>query len=116
MRVKPEQAPKAAMWMPTRRAFGEGRTDRMNPARERAKTIAIKTDPVHRGSVDHKRRRRVSLIGDKTDSCAALRVKHVGKVISVIGGGPGWSRSREPRTALVRVPDHPGVGEGQKYR
>src|SRR5487761_2576059 len=31
MRVKPEQAPKAAMWMPTRRETGEGCMDREEP-------------------------------------------------------------------------------------
>jgi len=31
MRVKPEQAPKAAMWMPTQRLVGEGSTDREEP-------------------------------------------------------------------------------------
>src|ERR1017187_6597547 len=30
-RVKPEQASKAAMWTPTRRESGEGRTDREEP-------------------------------------------------------------------------------------
>src|SRR5712692_4858164 len=31
MRMKSEQAPKAAMWMPTRRGFGEGRTNWEEP-------------------------------------------------------------------------------------
>src|ERR1017187_7578908 len=94
-RVKLEQASKAAMWTPTRRKTGEGRTAGEEPGA---------------GARHHDNRR--ALIGS-TGVVSTARRKGNRASVGEARDGRG---SRDPRTSSERAADHLGVGKGQRYR
>ena len=94
-RVKLEQASKAAMWTPTRRKIGEGRTDGEEPG----------------AGARHNDNRR-ALIGSTGVVSTACQKGNRASV----GEARDGRGSREPRTSSERAADHLGVGKGQRYR
>jgi hypothetical protein len=95
MRVKSEQAPKAAMWTPTRRETGEGSTDREEPG------AGARQHDNHRAPI-----RSAGVVGT---------ARQKGSRASV-GEARDGSWGRVLRTPPARVADHLGVGKGQRYR
>src|ERR1035438_6213842 len=91
MRVKLEQARKAAMWMPIRRESGEGSTEREEPG------AGVRPHDNHR-----------------------VPIRSTGVVSTARRKGNqrqwGWPGSRVPRTPPESAADHLGVEEGQMYR
>src|ERR1039457_4707963 len=94
-RGKLEEASKAAMWTPTRRKTGEGRTDGEEPGA---------------GARPHDNRR--ALIGS-TGVVSTARRKGNRASVGEARDGRG---SRDPRTSSERAAEHMGVGKGQRYR
>jgi hypothetical protein len=94
MRMKLEQASKAAMWEPTHQMTGEGRADREKPgagARQNDNhRVPIRTTGV------------VSTACEEGSLCQWGRLGMVGE-------------SRAPNV-ILRMADHLGVGKGQRYR
>ena len=93
MRVKLEQASKAAMWTPTRRFSGEGRADPEETRRGNAlKPITIGTDRV------------TGVVGTARQE-GSLRQ----------WGRPGMVGASRTSNAVDRMADRLGVGEGRMY-
>ena len=93
-RVKLEQASKATMWTPTRRRSGEGRMPiGKNPARERAIAITFSTNRA---------------TGVVSTACKEGSLRQWGR--------PGMVGESRTPNGIVRMADHLGVGEGQRYR
>jgi len=92
-RVKLEQASKAAMWTPTRRKTGEGRTDREEPGAGARYRLTVSTSRA---------------TGVVSTACQKGNRASVGEARDGRG-------NREPRTTPARAADHLGVGKGQRY-
>ena len=95
-RVKLEQASKAAMWTPTRRKIGEGRTDGEEPGAGARYN-------------DNRRAPVVRSTGVVSTACQKGNRASVGEARDGRG-------CREPRTSPERAAGHLGVGKGQMYR
>jgi hypothetical protein len=93
MRMKLEQASKAMMWEPTQPISGEGRADREVQARERAKT--------------DNHRVPIRTTGVVSTACEEGNLRQWGR--------PGMVEESQSSNGIVRMADHLGVGEGQKY-
>jgi len=94
MRMKLEQASKAAMWKPTQRTLGEGRADREEP---RAGA---------RQATNHRAPIRTTGVGSTAWQEGSLRQ----------WGRPGMVGESQPPNGIGRMTDRLGVGEGQRYR
>jgi len=93
MRVKLEQASKAAMWMPTRRKNGEGRDDWEEPGAGARYRITVRTS---------------RSTGVVSTACKEGNLRQWGR-LGMVG------ESRAPNV-IFGMTDHLGVGEGQRYR
>src|SRR5271156_4818811 len=93
-RVKLEQASKAAMWTPTRRKIGEGRTDGDEPG----------------AGARHNDNRQVPIGSTGVVSTACQKGNRAS-----VGEARDGRGSREPQTSPARVAEHLGVGKGQRY-
>src|ERR1017187_4268739 len=93
MRVKLEQASKAAMGEPTQQIHGEGRADREIPARERAKT--------------DNHREPIRTTGVVSTACEEGSLRQWGR--------PGMVGESQTSNVIERMADHLGVGKGQRY-
>ena len=94
MRVKLEQASKAAMWTPTQQMIGEGRADREMPgagARQR-----------------YNHRLPIRTTGVVSTACAEGSLRQWGR--------PGMVGESQSPNVVARMADHLGVGKGQMYR
>src|ERR1035438_10074708 len=94
MRVKFEQASKAAMWTPTRRMSGEGRADREEPGAG-ARQLNNHNAPIR-------------TTGVVSTACEEGNLRQWGR--------PGMVGESRPSNGIFRMSDHLGVGEGQMYR
>jgi hypothetical protein len=92
-RVKLEQASKAAMWTPTRQMSGEGRVDWEEPGAGARQRITVGT------SRD---------TGVVSTACKEGSLRQWGR--------PGMVEESRTSNGIERMPDHLGVGEGQRYR
>ena len=92
-RVKLEQASKATMWTPTRRMSGEGRADWEEPGAGTRYQITVRTSRA---------------TGVVSTACQEGSLRQWGR-LGMVG------ESRAPN-GIFRMADHPGVGEGQRYR
>ncbi len=93
-RVKLEQASKATMWTPTRRMSGEGRADRKEGGAE------------GRHANNHKAPIRTT--GVVSTACKEGSLRQWGR--------PGMVGESRAPNGILRMADHLGVGEGQRYR
>ena len=94
MRVKLEQASKAAMWTPTQQMIGEGRADREMPgagARQR-----------------YNHRLPIRTTGVVSTACAEGSLRQWGR--------PGMVGESQSPNVVARMADHLGVGKNQMYR
>jgi hypothetical protein len=94
MRVKLEQASKAAMWEPTQQMNGEGRADRENPG------AGARQSDNHRVPI--------RTTGVVSTACEEGNLRQWGR--------PGMVGESQPPNVIVRMAGHLGVGKGQKYR
>ena len=93
-RVKLEQASKAAMWTPTRQTIGEGRVDGENP-----------------GAGTHyfnNQQEPIRTTGVVSTACEEGNRRQWGR--------PGMVEEWRTSNGIYRMPDHLGVGKGQRYR
>jgi hypothetical protein len=93
-RVKLEQASKAAMWTPTQRMNGEGRADREQPGAGARQM--------------HNRHVPIRTTGVVSTACRKGSLRQWGR--------PGMVGESRTPNGIVRMADHLGVGEGQRYR
>jgi hypothetical protein len=94
MRVKLEQASKAAMWEPTHQMTGEGRADRENPG------AGARQNDNHRVPI--------RTTGVVSTACEEGNLRQWGR--------PGMVGESQSPNVIVRMGDYLGVGKGQKYR
>ena len=92
-RVKLEQASKATMWAPTQRTLGEGRADWEEPGAGARYQITVRTSRA---------------TGVVSTACKEGNLRQWGR-LGMVG------ESRAPNV-IFGMADHPGVGEGQRYR
>src|SRR5450432_50600 len=93
MRVKLEQASKAAMWEPTHQMTGEGRADRENPG------AGARQSDNHRVPI--------RTTGVVSTACEEGNLRQWGR--------PGMVGASQSPNVIVRMADHLGVGKGQMY-
>ena len=93
MRVKLEQASKAAMWMPTRRTSGERRADWEEPGAGARHTITVRTSRA---------------TGVVSTACKEGNLYQWGR--------PGMGGESRALNVIFGMANHLGVGEGQMYR
>ena len=92
-RVKLEQASKATMWTLTRRKSGESRADWEEPGAGARQAITMSTDRA---------------TGVVSTVCKEGSLRQWGR--------PGMVGESRTPNGIERMPDHQGVGEGQRYR
>ncbi len=92
-RVKFEQASKATMWTPTRRMSGEGRADREEPG------AGARHAPNHYAPI--------RTTGVVNTACEEGSLRQWGR--------PGMVEESRTSNGIIRMADHLGVGEGQRY-
>jgi hypothetical protein len=92
-RVKLEQASKATMWAPTRRMSGEGRADWEEPGAGARYEITVRTSRA---------------TGVVSTACKEGNLRQWGR--------PGMVGESRAPNGILRMADHLGVGEGQRYR
>jgi hypothetical protein len=93
MRMKLEQASKAAMWEPTQQNRGEGRADRENPG------AGARQSDNHRVPI--------RTTGVVSTACEEGNLRQWGR--------PGMVGESQTSNVIVRMADHLGVGKGQRY-
>ena len=94
MRMKLEQASKAAMWEPTQQNRGEGRADRENPGAG-ARQLNNHNAPIR-------------TTGVVSTACEEGSLRQWGR--------PGMVGESRTPNVIFRMAGHLGVGEGQRYR